>query len=235
MKAVFKRTGPEIEGGKRGRKGALIAACAVLLALGFVLAILLAGTGQHPPDNEGEDDGQAPALQHELKGEGAATPDAEIGADSGDAADNDAQATSSSPTGSPGAEGNPSEALATSPSEADSGSAPPPAPSGGGNPEGGGSYEEDRKWVEDIERVWVVDKTAWTETVPVYESVEISICNVCGADITGNTSAHNKQHMLAGEESGYHSEVRQAKVGEKVVEHPEEGHWEDVVVGGHWE
>ncbi|PNV66774.1 hypothetical protein [Enteroscipio rubneri] len=92
-----------------------------------------------------------------------------------------------------------------------------------------------KTWVEDTEKVWVVDKAAWTETIPVYENVERSICNVCGADITGNTSAHNKQHMLAGEGSGYHSEVRQVKVGEETVEHPEEGHWETLGVGGRWE
>lgn len=81
----------------------------------------------------------------------------------------------------------------------------------------------------------VVDRAAWVETAPVYESIERSICNICGADITGSTSAHNKQHMLAGEGSGYHSEVQRVKVGEETIEHREEGHWETVVVGGHWE
>lgn len=92
-----------------------------------------------------------------------------------------------------------------------------------------------KTWVEDTERTWVVDRAAWVETIPVYESVERSVCNICGADITGSTSEHNKRHMLAGEGSGYHSEVRWVQVGEEAVEHPEEGHWETVVVGGHWE
>lgn len=92
-----------------------------------------------------------------------------------------------------------------------------------------------KTWVEDAEKVWVVDKGAWTETIPVYENVEKSICNICGADITGSTSAHNKQHMLNGEGSGYHSETQRVKIGEQSIEHPEEGHWETVVVGGHWE
>ncbi|WP_418381678.1 hypothetical protein, partial [Adlercreutzia sp.] len=34
-------------------------------------------------------------------------------------------------------------------------------------------------------------------------------CNICGTDITGNTSAHAKEHMKAGEGSGHHSEIRQ--------------------------
>lgn len=95
--------------------------------------------------------------------------------------------------------------------------------------------ESQKTWIEDTERIWVVDRAAWVETVPVYENVEKSICNICGADITGNTSAHGKQHMLAGEGSGYHSEIQQEKTGEKTVAHSEKGHWETITVGGHWE
>lgn len=95
--------------------------------------------------------------------------------------------------------------------------------------------DSQKVWVEDTERIWVVDRAAWVETIPVYESVERSVCNICSADITGNTSAHNKQHMLAGEGSGYHSEIHREKTGEKTVAHPEEGHWETAVIGGHWD
>lgn len=94
---------------------------------------------------------------------------------------------------------------------------------------------QQKKWVEDIEQVWVEDKAAWSEQVPVYGTKEVSICNVCGQDITGNTSAHGKAHMLAGEGSGHHSEVRQTVTGYNTVSHPAEGHWETRVVGGHWE
>lgn len=92
-----------------------------------------------------------------------------------------------------------------------------------------------RKWVEDTEPVWVVDKATWTESVPVYSTVEVSICNICGQDVTGNVSAHAKAHMKAGEGSGHHSEVRREITGYETVSHPEEGHWETRVVGGHWE
>lgn len=91
-----------------------------------------------------------------------------------------------------------------------------------------------RKWVEDTEQVWVVDKAAWSESIPVYSNVEVSICNICGQDVTGNTSAHAKAHMKAGEGSGHHSEVRREIIGHDTVSHPEEGHWETKVVGGHW-
>lgn len=92
-----------------------------------------------------------------------------------------------------------------------------------------------RKWVEDTEQVWVVDKAAWAESIPVYSIVEVSICNICGQDITGNTSAHAKAHMKAGEGSGHHSEARREVTGHDIVSHPEEGHWETMVVEGHWE
>lgn len=92
-----------------------------------------------------------------------------------------------------------------------------------------------KTWVEETERVWIVDKEAWTESVPFYSAVEVSICNICGTDITGNTSAHAKEHMKAGEGSGHHSETRQKITGYNTVNHEEEGHWETKVVGGHWE
>lgn len=92
-----------------------------------------------------------------------------------------------------------------------------------------------KRWVEDTQQVWVEDKAAWSEQVPVYGSKEVSICNVCGADVTGNASAHGKAHMLAGEGSGHHSEVRREVTGYETVNHPAEGHYETMVVGGHWE
>mgnify|MGYP003280452418 CR=1 FL=1 len=92
-----------------------------------------------------------------------------------------------------------------------------------------------KKWVEDTQQVWVEDRAAWSEQVPVYGNKEVSICNVCGADITGNAAAHGKAHMLAGEGSGHHSEVRQEITGYNTVNHPAEGHYETRVTGGHWE
>lgn len=92
-----------------------------------------------------------------------------------------------------------------------------------------------KTWVEETERVWVIDKEAWTENVPIYGTVEVSVCNICGTDITGNTSAHAKEHMKSGEGSGHHSETRQKITGYNTVNHKEEGHWETKVVGGHWE
>ena len=98
-----------------------------------------------------------------------------------------------------------------------------------------GELQKKPVWVVDYEDVWVEDSPAWDESVPVHGYTEVSICNICGADITGNTAAHGKQHMLAGEGSGHHSEVRDTVVGYETVHHGAEGHWERVESGGHWE
>lgn len=95
--------------------------------------------------------------------------------------------------------------------------------------------ERPKQWVEDTDQVWVVDREAWSEQTPIYSTTEVSICNICNTDITGNTAAHGKAHMKAGEGSGHHSEVRKVITDYSTVSHPEEGHWETKVIGGHWE
>lgn len=99
----------------------------------------------------------------------------------------------------------------------------------------GGESQKQPVWVVDYEDIWVEDSPEWDESVPIYGSMEVSVCNVCGTDITGNTAAHGKQHMLAGEGSGHHSEVRETVVGYETIHHSAEGHWERVESGGHWE
>ena len=65
-----------------------------------------------------------------------------------------------------------------------------------------------------------VVKEAWTETVTedVYDPWEC--CNVCGADCTADPSGHMKQHALAGEGGGRHTEYY--KTVTRTVEHPAE-------------
>ena len=62
-------------------------------------------------------------------------------------------------------------------------------------------------------------KDAYDEQVPITEMREFSICNVCGADITNNTTSHTKAHALAGEGGGYHSEWREVVTGYNTVHH----------------
>lgn len=66
-------------------------------------------------------------------------------------------------------------------------------------------------------------QAAYDEQVPQYKDVERQICSACGVDITdlgqAGISAHIKAHALAGENGGYHSEVRQVLIGYSTVHH----------------
>ena len=85
--------------------------------------------------------------------------------------------------------------------------------------------EHTHNWVEQFktvhheekghyENVMVADK--WVEYKPIYEYQERSICNQCGADITGNTTAHFKANLSC---SGYHSEIIKQQVGTEEIVH----------------
>lgn len=88
--------------------------------------------------------------------------------------------------------------------------------------------EHTHNWVAQYKTVNVPEKghneqvlvqAAYDEQVPITEMREYSICSTCGADITGNTSAHLKAHMLNGENGSFHTEWRETVVGYNVVHH----------------
>lgn len=102
--------------------------------------------------------------------------------------------------------------------------------SGNSSNSGSNTATHTHSWVEVYKDVYheeqghyenVCVKDAWTESIPVYEQRELSICNGCGKDITGNTSAHMKEQALAGNYAcgGYHSEWKQVQVGTNTVTH----------------
>lgn len=84
------------------------------------------------------------------------------------------------------------------------------------------SWEEVKNTIEHQEEGHHEDvllKEAWTEEVPIYEMVAVEICNTCGADITGNTSAHLKEHMLKGENGSRRTEYVQKQTGVEQIQH----------------
>lgn len=100
-------------------------------------------------------------------------------------------------------------------------------PSGNGGSQGGTSQPEHvHNWVAQTEQQWVQDSAAWDE--PIYSQQVRSICNTCGADITGNTTAHFKASGRNGC-SGYHSETVQVQTG--TTHHDATGHYETVTTG----
>lgn len=78
------------------------------------------------------------------------------------------------------------------------------------------------------EKVWVVDKEAYTYEKPVYENLPRTLCNICNADITGKIDGHADYHDDRGEfeRFSYRCEYIDVQVGTETVEVPEEGHYE---------
>ena len=64
-----------------------------------------------------------------------------------------------------------------------------------------------------------MEQAAYDEQIPVTEMKAYSICNQCGADITGFAVSHNDQHLSNYEPGGYHTEWRETVVGYKTVHH----------------
>lgn len=89
--------------------------------------------------------------------------------------------------------------------------------------------EHTHDWVAQYKTVTVPEKghneqvlvqAAYDEQVPITEMKAYSICSTCGADITGNTSAHVKNHVMIGDDKGgYYTEWRETVVGYNTVHH----------------
>ncbi|HCR69639.1 MAG TPA: hypothetical protein DIV43_10950 [Erysipelotrichaceae bacterium] len=97
------------------------------------------------------------------------------------------------------------------------------------NNSGSKPAEHTHNWVAQYKTVNVPEKghneqvlvqAAYDEQVPVTEMKAYSICSTCGADITGNTSAHVKNHVMIGDDKGgYYTEWRETVVGYNTVHH----------------
>ena len=103
-----------------------------------------------------------------------------------------------------------------------------PSNNSGSNSSNSKPAEHTHNWVAQYKTVNVPEKghneqvlvqAAYDEQVPITEMREYSICSTCGADITGNTSAHMKAHMLNGENGNFHSEWRETVTGYNTVHH----------------
>lgn len=115
------------------------------------------------------------------------------------------------------------------PSNSSNSSSSKPSNNNGSNSSNSKPAEHQHNWVAQYKTVTVPEKghneqvlvqAAYDEQVPITEMQEFSICNQCGADITGNTTAHMKNSYLNGGNcSGYHSESREVVTGYQTVHH----------------
>lgn len=129
---------------------------------------------------------------------------------------NNSSSSSSKPSSKPSNSGNNS-------------SSSKPSNNSGSNSSSSKPAEHQHNWVAQYKTVTVPEKghneqvlvqAAYDEQVPVTEMKAYSICNDCGADITGNTYEHVKDHMINDTgNGGYHTEWRETVVGYNTVHH----------------
>ena len=100
-----------------------------------------------------------------------------------------------------------------------------PSNNSGSNSSSSKPAEHKHEWVAQYKTVNVPEKghneqvlvqAAYDEQVPITEMKEFSICNQCGADITGRYIEHFEANDGC---SGYHSEWREVVTGYKTVHH----------------
>ena len=104
-----------------------------------------------------------------------------------------------------------------------------PSNNSGSNSNSSKPAEHTHNWVAQYKTVNVPEKghneqvlvqAAYDEQVPITEMKEFSICNQCGADITGDPWGHLEQSAVNGGNcGGYHSEWREVVTGYKTVHH----------------
>lgn len=115
------------------------------------------------------------------------------------------------------------------PSNSSSNNSSPSKPSNNGSSSNSSKpAEHTHNWVAQYKTVNVPEKghneqvlvqAAYDEQVPITEMKAHSICNQCGADITGFATSHNEQHLLNYEAGGYHTEWKEEVTGYKTVHH----------------
>ncbi|MDD5795488.1 MAG: hypothetical protein PUD24_00940, partial [Oscillospiraceae bacterium] len=76
------------------------------------------------------------------------------------------------------------------------------------------------------EKVWVVDKEAYTYEKPIYEMHDRTLCNDCNMDMTDMTAQERGLHLINEPHGSYRNEYIEIQVGTETVEVPEEGHYE---------
>ena len=103
-----------------------------------------------------------------------------------------------------------------------------PSNNSGSNSNNSKPAEHTHNWVAVTETRTVVDQAAYDEQVPITEMKEFSICNQCGADITGRYIEHFEANDGC---SGYHSEWREVVTGYQTVHHDAVTHTETVTTG----
>lgn len=120
----------------------------------------------------------------------------------------------------------------TSSSASSSSSSKPSSSSSSSKSESSKAETHTHTWANITEQVKVVDQEAYSYEEDVYEYKVRTICNDCGADITGNTDhIFDEIAKNPNAKGSYRAEKVKVKTGTKIVEVPEEFHYETKTVG----
>lgn len=237
--AVAEESGP-VEERRPRRRAACAGGAAALAAVAVAVAVMM-----QPAEAVEVEGFAARALIPHIPIEspwaagGAAVPGDEALADTGEAEASGGAAAEPGPAdGAPAPQAGQQERGAASPAASGSSAA---APAQGSASSGSASQPQqqapaasqpqapahEHSWQPVTENRWVVDKAAWDE--PKYENRERSICNGCGADITGDPWGHIEKAGRGSSCSGYHGALVKVQVG--TIHHDETGHYESVTTG----
>ena len=116
----------------------------------------------------------------------------------------------------------------TSSNKNNTGSSSKPSNNNSSNSNSSKPAEHTHNWVAQYKTVNVPEQghneqvlvqAAYDEQIPITEMKAHDICNVCGADITNNVTAHTKAHALAYEGGGWHTEWKEEVTGYQTVHH----------------
>lgn len=148
------------------------------------------------------------------------------------------------PAASSGNSGSNTQTPSVSSTPAVSNTQTPAAPSGN-NGSGSGSSSAagnqgsnaGKTWHPPVyENVWVVDKAAWTEEIPKYETKSREVCRQCGTILYTQDEVTNHFTTVGTNCYSCYTEYYDVQVGTTTVNWPEEGHWEQKLVKeGYWE
>ena len=140
---------------------------------------------------------------------------------------NSSSGDTNKPASNSGSSGSSSQSKPSSGSGSSSSSKPAPAPA---TQPATKDPHEGKTWHDaeyKTEQVWVVDEEGYTWQKPIYETHDATICNICGEEITGHITEHDKtKHLPYGDDFSYRCEMVDTLVGYETITVPEKGHYE---------
>ena len=199
-------------------KRRIIIAAIILLIVCLIACLTLCDRGDNPKHKRAPSKSVAEVEREEIEKEDLATKE--------DAKSDEEQPDHEQPARESTAQGQTAKNPATGDSESNSESAGKPS-SGQASSTSGSSGSSGSTTDKPKEKVWVVDKAAWTEQVPEYGyGYQIYVDGSLVFETADPTAYESKLDYYANQGTPTTQKMGQIVVGYKTINHPEEGHWE---------